>query len=139
MARTPARYIRFAVQGIDPSNGVPQGLFQVAAAVREVRATPPYDVDRLAEITWWFNVNLARPTRSDRNLAKRDTSFHKRGISWFKASAAEHIAMMGEMSVIVAEHGHAVDQIETDRPGYLIYEDEHQIVAEPFADTPTSK
>ena len=138
MPREPAQYIRFAIREIDPSSGVPQGLFQVASAVRDDPTTPNYDVERLAELMWWFSVNLARPTRFDRNLAKRYSSFHKRGISWFKASANEQISMMREMAVVLTENGYLIDQIETDRPGYLIYEDEHQIVAEPFADTPTS-
>jgi len=31
----------------------------------------------------------------------------------------------------------AVEAITTDRPGYIIFEDDNQIAAEPFADTPT--
>jgi hypothetical protein len=29
----------------------------------------------------------------------------------------------------------AVEMITTERPGFLVYEDEYQVVAEPFADT----
>jgi hypothetical protein len=35
----------------------------------------------------------------------------------------------------VAEHcGHAVTVLTEDRPGYVVYEDEWQVIAEPFAE-----
>ncbi|MDP2123062.1 MAG: hypothetical protein Q8J92_01645 [Parvibaculum sp.] len=42
---------------------------------------------------------------------------------------------MREISRILQEYGHFVTMIKSARPGYIVYEDEHQIVAEPFADT----
>ncbi|MEN0041828.1 MAG: hypothetical protein AAF764_10945 [Pseudomonadota bacterium] len=40
------------------------------------------------------------------------------------------------MAAIVFEYGYPTTLIRTARPGFIVYEDEHQIVAEPFADTP---
>ena len=39
------------------------------------------------------------------------------------------------MISILETQGVVVEVIETQRPGYVVYEDEFQIVAEPFADT----
>jgi hypothetical protein len=58
-------------------------------------------------------------------------------ISWLKESAIEHVAQMHAMVTILEAHGLVVDRIRTKRPGYVIYEDEHQVAAYPFADTPT--
>ncbi len=38
---------------------------------------------------------------------------------------------------ILEAHDVFLKAITTDRPGYVVYEDAHQIVATPFADTPT--
>ena len=53
---------------------------------------------------------------------------------WFKPSATQHIARIREMVCILEQHGVFVHVFKTDRPGYIVYEDEFQIVAEPFAD-----
>ncbi len=37
---------------------------------------------------------------------------------------------------LVTEHDIAVRELRTDKPGYLIYEDDSQVVAEPFSGTP---
>jgi hypothetical protein len=55
-------------------------------------------------------------------------------VCWFKASAREHIAKMYEMACIVELNGVWVRMIKTCRPGYIVYEDEYQVVAEPFAE-----
>ena len=139
MPRAAARFIRFAIQGNDPGSGRPQGLFFAAGEVCDDPTALPYEIDRIRAITRWFDKHLAQPTRFDRNRSKQSYDLHKRGISWFKASATEHISMMRELAAVLISHGHVIDQIETDRPGYVVYEDEFQIVAEPFADTPTSR
>jgi len=42
---------------------------------------------------------------------------------------------MREIIRLLESHGISVRMIKTDRPGYVVYEDDHQIVAEPFADS----
>jgi len=39
---------------------------------------------------------------------------------------------MWEMAQILERNGHYVKKIRTAKPGYVIYEDEWQLVAEPF-------
>lgn len=38
------------------------------------------------------------------------------------------------MVYILEQHNVYVRVLKTDRPGYIVYEDQHQVVAEPFAD-----
>jgi hypothetical protein len=59
------------------------------------------------------------------------------GLSWFKDSAPEHIRKMREMSALLEHHDIRVRMIKTTRPGYVVYEDEFQVVAVPFADSDT--
>jgi hypothetical protein len=39
---------------------------------------------------------------------------------------------MYELVGILEKNGHHVSKITTDKPGYVVFEDDHQIVAEPF-------
>ena len=58
-------------------------------------------------------------------------------LSWFKDTAAIHIAQMRAYGNILESYGLTVRMIKTERPGYIFYEDEYQVAAYPFADTPT--
>lgn len=41
------------------------------------------------------------------------------------------------MQSILEAYGLLTEMIKTDRPGYVVYEDEHQVTAFPFRDTQT--
>jgi hypothetical protein len=41
------------------------------------------------------------------------------------------------MSVVLEKYGHPVTMLTESRVGYVVYEDELQVVAEPFSDTQT--
>jgi hypothetical protein len=56
-----------------------------------------------------------------------------RAISWFKDTAHEHITRVRTLAEILKNHGVSVQMLKTDRVGYVVYEDEFQIVAERFA------
>lgn len=44
---------------------------------------------------------------------------------------------MRRLCQILNEHDIDTMTLSTFRPGYVVYEDEHQVAAEPFADTET--
>ena len=52
-------------------------------------------------------------------------------------SATDHIGLAREVVELLRRHDVVVETILTDRPGFLVYEDDFQIVAEPFSETPT--
>ena len=51
-------------------------------------------------------------------------------ISWFKGSAQDLISRFRDMIAILEIHDRPVRMITTDDPGRILYEDEHQVVAE---------
>jgi hypothetical protein len=83
------------------------------------------DAGELNELRAWFSKNLERPTSFGRDKLRL-------GICWFKTGSTEHISRIWEMVNILERNGIYVKKIRTDRPGYVIYEDEWQLVAEPF-------
>jgi hypothetical protein len=66
---------------------------------------------------------------SHRSIARRTKRF--RGS---KDSAHKHLAQIREMIAILQNHDVAVRMLKSRRVGYVVYEDEYQVVAEPFAD-----
>lgn len=118
-------YIRFVIGRKDEDSHVEQGIFQATALALEWQSITGSDAEELNELRAWFSDNLNRPTSFGRDKLRL-------GICWFKTEAAEHIARIWEMVQILERNGINVKNIRTDRPGYVIYEDEWQLVAEPF-------
>lgn len=129
-----AIHIRFVVSQLDPNSGRRQGLFQAAASLEDRGALAAHELDDYRGVVDWFRDNLEKPDRfaiSSRPHAKGQA------LSWFKADSLIHIAKMRDLQRILEAHDVSVDVLRTERPGYVIYEDEHQVAAYPFADTPT--
>ena len=126
-------YIRFVVGKLDPDSHQPLGVFQALAELREARLLSEHEEALLAEIEDWFSENLEKPRRFSTSKG-RTYGAQNRGISWFKDSAKQHVAKIRELVAILKHHDVHVHMLRTDRPGYVVYEDEFQIVAEPFVD-----
>jgi hypothetical protein len=127
-------YVRFVIHQNDPDSGRRQGLFQALTDLDREGVLEEHEIDLYDEVYDWFKGNLKKPrsfTRSSKPHAK------KVALSWFKSSATEHIAKMRILSHILDAHGIAVDVLQTARPGYVVYEDEYQVAAEPFSETST--
>lgn len=126
-------YVRFVVADIDDDSGRETGVFQAIYDLRDRGELYPYEEAEVERVRQWFNRNLDEPGRF--TSAKRPYYRKKnRAISWFKDSALEHIAHMREFVSILENHGIIVEMLKSDRVGYVVYEDEHQIVAEPFSE-----
>jgi len=125
-------YVRFIILRTHPDSGSREGIFHVAYGLRDAVTTTSYDKDHLSELISWFKGNLSIPDRFSRYNPKKDREKPRRGISWFKDSATEHIAKMRELTAIIETYGYTSEQTRTNRPGFIVYEDEFQIVAEPF-------
>ena len=131
------RFVRFIVAEREPGTGLALGIFQVAADLRDNPSVPDVDRAVLRNTLAWFGRNLAEPDRFNRTRSKGYQRRQTRGIAWFRDTAAEHIAHVQQLRVVLEAHGYHVSMLHEDRLGYLVYQDEHQVIAEPFADTQT--
>jgi hypothetical protein len=127
-------YIRFIVNSIDEDSGRRQGLFQASGTLRDAGLLSKHEEEQLAALHTWFNKELKEPESFSRS---RKRHAKKVALSWFKDTATLYIARMHEYAAILKAHGVGIEVIRTERPGYVVYEDEFQIVAEPFAETDT--
>ena len=127
-------YIRFVVHQKHYESERRTGLFHATGYLKDEGKLSQYEEDHINEVKEWFNKYLNRPTSFSK--AKRSNP-SKRALSWYKDKAQEHINKMWEMVAILEDHGINVEVLKTDNPGYIVYEDEFQVVAEPFKETDT--
>lgn len=118
-------YVRFVIGRKDENSHVEQGIFQAAALALEWNHITGSDADELNELRRWFNENLEAPTSFGRDRLRR-------GVCWFKTGSTQHFSRIWKIAAILERNGIYVRKIRTDRPGYVVYEDEWQLVAEPF-------
>ena len=128
-------YLRFAIHQRDHDSGRGLGIFQAASNLRDSGELEEWEWRTLWEITHWFDAHLEKP---DRFTASKPPYYRKqsKAISWFKDTAVEHIQHAREMAYILDRNGIAVTTLLAERVGYVVYEDEFQIVAEAFSDLP---
>jgi len=97
-------------------------------------AVLPHEQAQHDEIYEWFREHLRRP----RSFARSSKPHAKNvALSWFKDTAVEHIDKMHALVQILHAHGVIVDTLRTERAGYVVDEDEFQVVGEPFGDAVT--
>jgi hypothetical protein len=132
-------YLRFIVSNPHPDTGVAAGVFTVAYALRDAGETSKHDRDALAETLAWFSKSLPIPKRFNRSASKGFYRRNTKGIAWLRDDALEHISRMHELKRILEANGQVVHIIQEDRIGYIVYEDDAQVIAEPFADTRTDR
>lgn len=91
----------------------------------------------LSALLLWFSKNLRISERFNSSRSNGHYRRNSRGIAWFRDDAPEHLTRMHEVKRILETNGHVVHVIQEDRVGYIVYEDDAQVIAEPFADTRT--
>ena len=115
-------FLRFAVHARHETSQRGQGLFTAIYELEKKGRLAEYEAAWFSEQERWFNKHLERPEPLKSPLA----------ILWFKSTAFEHITRMRALAALVEHKDTVVEVIQTDRPGYVVYEDEYQVAAIPF-------
>lgn len=118
-------YVRFQMRVQDEHSHRPSGVFVAVYDLRDSNEVAPYHMEELERHLAWLKMHLKSPAcLKDRG--------NERALSWFHPRAVEPIRRVRAMVEILREYGIIIDQITTDRPGYVVYEDGWQVVAKPF-------
>jgi hypothetical protein len=125
--------IRFVTSERHEPYGHRTGVLRNASVLWEENALSDIEYAELRELLDWFNEHLARPRRL---TASKAPHARRVALSWMRSSALDHVSRIRRVAQIVQSAGIPVAEIRTDRPGYVLYEDKHQVIALPFADTP---
>ena len=123
-------YIRFVIEEHDEDSQEPLGLFQAVADLRDDGHLSRDERVVADKIFAWFNKNLPEPERFSRSNKRSAKAV---AISWFKPTAHEYIERMQGLAGILYAHDIPTKVVKTRRPGYIVYEDDYQVVAQPFS------
>jgi len=132
-------FVRFILTERHPDSGFEDGLFHTAYRRREDSAVSAADRIELNDCLEWFEKHVKVPDRFNRSRSKGYYRRATRGIAWFRDSAAECIARMHRIKDVLERNGHQVTMLCETRLGYIVYEDDFQVVAEPFSETRTGR
>jgi hypothetical protein len=128
------KYVRFVVPAIDEGSGRRQGVFHAAWDLMDARTLSTFEHEELQAVWNWFRCHLRVPNRFARSSRRRAAH---RAICWYKSGARWHVQRTRWMCRILNDNGVATEMITCGRPGYIVFEDEHQVAAIPFAEIAT--
>lgn len=127
-------FMRFVQSTPVPGMRAREGFFSAAYRLQERAGLDARSLGQLEELLAWFRKNLKIPPRFNRTSSKGHYRRETKGLSWFKPSATQHLDKAFELADLLRRHGIAIEILKAARVGYVVYEDDHQVVAEPFAD-----
>jgi hypothetical protein len=122
-------FVRYVVSRIDGRSNSQQGLIHAAESLRAKGMLADSEDSAVREVFGWLNAHLPHPQRFSRSAKPHACT---KALSWFKDTASDCIARMEELASVLIEHGYSVERLTIERPGYVVYEDQFQVVAEPF-------
>lgn len=122
-------YVRFVVLSRDEDSHCLAGIFQAAYGLRERGVLGDKENTSFDATRQWFAEHLAVPARLTRS---RRPNAPGKALCWFKPTAFEHITRARELAALLEPHGVPTRMLQTERPGYVLFEDEHQVAAVPF-------
>jgi hypothetical protein len=124
----PKTYVRFVCFQAVGRRRDRLGLFKAIDEAVESEHASDWAIAEARSLSAWFNANLAIPQSFSTGGYK---GFGQPGLSWFKPAAAEHIQRMHRLKLALEACGIHVEVLTTRDPGVIVWQDEHQLVAEP--------
>lgn len=136
MSAKTLSYLRFVGPAQNPGLAARKGILKVAYEAMRNPDLAAGMHDDINDLIIWFERNLKVPPKF-RTSASKGWRQHQPGLSWFKSTATTHVAKAMELKALLDDRGYPITVLRETRIGYIVWEDDHQAVAEPFADTRT--
>jgi hypothetical protein len=123
-------YLRFESPERDSDTGQPIGLLKLAYDLLRSDEIGDEAYAELHAHVVWLEEHVPAPLR----FSRKRNAYHRNahGVTWAKASHVELVSRLHEIARLIAQHDIPVQLVRTARPGYIVHEDEWQVVAEPF-------
>lgn len=120
-----SRFVRFVARAIDEDSGVEQGIFVAIHRLLDSSDLSDHERNRLIEHLAWFNDHLPVPKVFSGGS-------NKTAICWFKCDAKASMDHIWSAVQILKDYGVPITMITSAVPGHVIYEDQFQLVAQPY-------
>lgn len=122
-------YVRFVVAKRDDDSEQQMGIFTALYEMERAGDLADHELEWFVTLERWFDQHLPKPNRF--NWSSRPNA-PRRAITWLKMSATEHVSRMREITSLLRHKDVDVDELRTEKPGYIVYEDQFQVAAVPF-------
>jgi hypothetical protein len=116
-------------QNRDTRTNRPQGIFTALYRLERDGKLEPHELQWFHEAETWLNEHLPQPARLSRSPRPNAA---RNAITWMKLSAVGHVRRMRELAALLSYKDVPVTELITEKPGYVVYEDEYQVAAAPF-------
>jgi hypothetical protein len=123
-------FIRFVSGEIDEDSHLSAGLFRAVSSLLDEVVLPDYEYLALMDPLSWFELHLKVPF----DYRLEPASLAEQALCWFRPTAHEHLSHAWEVVAILEERAIFMRTVKCHKPGYVLYEDEAQVLAYPFAD-----
>ena len=123
-------FLRFVLGTRDSRSGAPAGIISAAYELLRSGSLADYEVENLKQSLDWLESHLPVPSKFSRK--QNDSHKNHHGVSWIRSDSLPVISTLRGIQAILENHGVSVNVQRAERPGYIVYEDEYQVVAEPF-------
>lgn len=124
-----SRFVRF--QHVEPSaRGIHVGVFGLVNVLGRGGGLSDVDEAYRVRMNRWFDAAYTDPSTVDPRVYDREVN--PLAVAWFKVPAADHLveATRGHLEIL-DRHGVAWERVESEDPGRVVYEDDHQVVVVP--------
>jgi hypothetical protein len=123
-------FIRFVSGEIDDDSHLSAGLFCTVSKLLDEVVLPDYEYVALMEPLRWFGLHLKVPFE----YRLEPVWLAEQALCWFRPTAREHLYRAWEIVAILEERDIFIRTVRSHKTGYVLYEDEAQVLAYPFAD-----
>jgi hypothetical protein len=117
-------FVRFSTRNRHPGSGHRRGIFSAAYAVLRKDDTDAELASGVRAGLAWFEDHLAAPDLDE-----------ARAIFLFKSQARDCMKQIWSLIESLRDAGVWVEMQTVTKPGRIVYEDEHQVAAIPWADS----
>ena len=124
-------FIRFAQIDPDPECRLAEGMFQLLDDLPDL-APEDWRLAEIGRVRAWFADNLEKPDFLEKRIGRQGV---RQGLCWFDETAGEHIEQARYLAWLLTDLGLPVEEIRSERPGLLLYDDGVQVVAVPDRET----
>ena len=124
-----ATYVRFQSPEVSEL-GINVGVFGLVNVLGKQGLLSAKDEQWRRQRNRWLDEAYTDPSTVDPTAYDREVN--PGAVAWFKADAAAHLVVATlEHCALLDRYAVAWERVESDDPGPIVYEDEHQVVVVP--------
>jgi len=117
-------FLRFTISDLHEESGQPVGIFHAVRYLRDEGQLTTEQEEVADAVFAWLYDHLDAP-------AEQLLAAHPEALSWFRATATQHIDQAERLIPILEAHGHRVRRAKRVDPGTIVYADSAQVLALP--------